>query len=183
MLITPKVIASKILFDHPLVRIVQDTLDWQDGRPRPYFYLASPWRAAATVGVTDEGQMLLIRQYRHPLGQFTYELPAGSLRRNEDPLEGARREFEEESGYRPGKMTLLTRYNQFPGSLRTTTYLFFASDLQPTQQHLDPGEYLELIPMPVSQVIQMIQDGEVVDGSLQLGVLMALQKGLLEPYL
>jgi ADP-ribose pyrophosphatase len=171
-------ISRKVLFDHPGAQIVVDLLE-KDGRQRRYFYFASPVEAVATVGVTAAGNLLLTRQYRHPIGQVIYDLPAGRLNPGEDPLDGARREFEEETGFYPGRMVQIGYYNQFPGILRAATSLYFASDLRPTRQNLDEGEELEVVSLPVSQVLQMILDGQVIDGSLQLGVLLALQKGLL----
>jgi len=173
-----RVVESQTIFDHPAVRIVVDTLEHR-GRQRRYFYLASPIEAVATIGVTASREIILTRQYRHPVGKVIYDLPAGRLNPGEDPLEGARREFEEETGYYPQRIQRLGYYNQFPGTLRAATNLFFASDLRPTRQNLDEGEELELVTLPVSQVLEMILRGEVIDGSLQLGVLLALQKGLL----
>lgn len=175
---TPKVLTSQILFDHPWARVVVDTLDC-NGVERPYFYLESPVDAVATVGLTSDREILLTHQYRHPVGEVIYDLPAGRLEPGEDPLEGARREFEEETGYYPQHIEWLGVYNQFPGTLRVKTNLFFASDLVPTRQRLDEGEELEMICMPVARVIAMILAGEIVDGSLQLGVLLAYNKGLL----
>lgn len=175
---SPNVLESKVLFDHPAARILVDTLEVH-GKRRPYFYLVSPVEAAATVGLTAKGELILTRQYRHPVQQTIYDLPAGSLKPGEDPLVGARREFEEESGYYPRQIEKLGVYNQFPGSLRAATHLFFAYDLVPTRQNLDDGEELEVVLMPVDQVLEMVLAGQVLDGSLQLGVLLAYQKGLL----
>jgi len=173
-----RVVESQTIFDHPAVRIVLDTLEHQ-GRQRRYFYLASPIEAVATVGVTASQEIILTRQYRHPVGRVIYDLPAGRLNPGEDPLEGARREFEEETGYFPRHILKLGYYNQFPGTLRAATNLFFANDLIPTEQHLDEGEELELVMLPIPQVLEMILQGVMIDGSLQLGVLLAHQKGLL----
>jgi len=173
-----RVVDSQTIFDHPMVRIVVDTLE-HNRRQRRYFYLASPIEAVATVGVTSSQQIILTRQYRHPVGKVIFDLPAGRLNPGEDPLEGARREFEEETGYYPRRIQRLGYYNQFPGTLRAATNLFFASDLHPTRQNLDEGEELELVLLPVSQVLELILRGEIIDGSLQLGVLLAIQQGLL----
>ena len=175
----PRILATQVLFDHPGVRIVIDVLEWETERQR-YFYMQSPIEAVATLGVTEDNQVLLTRQYRHPIREVIYDLPAGRLNPNELPLEGARREFEEETGYLPRHIEPLGRYNQFPGMLRAYTNLFFARDLQATQQHLDPGEVLEVVKLPVSQVLQMVLQGEIIDGSLQIGLLMALQKKLIQ---
>ena len=173
-----QIIASKVIFDHPWARIVVDTLEYQ-GEQRSYFYLESPVEAVATVGITEAGEIILTRQYRHPVGQVIYDLPAGRLEPGEDPLEGARREFEEETGYYPNHIEKIGYYNQFPGTLRAATNLFFAADLVLTHQHLDEGEELEIVRLGVGDVLRMIANGEIIDGSLQLGVLLAQLKGLL----
>jgi ADP-ribose pyrophosphatase len=173
-----KVINSQILFDNPYARVILDTLE-HDGVQRPYFYLTSPVEAVSTVGITAQNCIILTRQYRHPVGKVIYDLPAGHLEPGEEPIKGACREFEEETGYLPGHIERLGYYNQFPGVLRAATNLFFATDLHKTEQHLEVGEILETVHLPVHEVLQMILSGEIIDGSLQLGVLLALQKGFI----
>jgi ADP-ribose pyrophosphatase len=173
-----QVVARQVLFDHPAARIVIDTLEIH-GKRRRHFYLASPVEAVATVGLTPAGEILLTRQYRHPIQRVIYDLPAGRLNPGEAPIDGARREFEEETGYYPRSMQPLGYFNQFPGTLRAGTHLFFASDLLPTAQRLDEGEELEVEAVSVADLIARIVGGEFVDGSLQLGVLLAWQKGYL----
>lgn len=175
-----KVVHSQVIFDHPHARILVDTLEFE-GKQRHYFYLTSPVEAVATVGLTDRNEIILTRQYRHPLRQVIYDLPAGHLEPGEDPLDGARREFEEETGFYPAHIEAIGRYNQFPGTLVVATNLYFACNLERSHQNLDEGEELEIVLKPVSEVLGMILRGEIIDGSLQLGVLLALQKGLLSP--
>ena len=173
-----KVIGTKILFDHSWAKIVVDMIEYQ-GTQRPYFYVASPVEAVATVGLNTEGEIILTQQYRHPVGDVIYDLPAGRLEVGESPLDGARREFEEETGFYPNHIEQLGYYNQFPGTLRAGTNLFFARDLIPTKQMLDEGEELNIVVMAVPDVVEMVLQGKIIDGSLQLGVLLALGKGLL----
>jgi ADP-ribose pyrophosphatase len=156
--------------------VILDTLEY-DGIEHDYFYLTSPVDAAATVSLTENGCIILTRQYRHPVGKVIYDLPAGHLEPGESPLHGARREFEEETGYFPHHMRKLGYYNQFPGVLRAGTNLFFATELEKTHQHLEPGEVLKTYHLPVQKVLDWIKRGRIVDGSLQLGVLLAYQKG------
>ena len=173
-----RVVESTNLFEHPWIRIVKDTLEF-DGVQRPYFYMESPVEAVATVGVTDAREVILVRQYRHPVGRVILDLPAGRLDPGEEPLSGARREFEEETGYHPKRFIPLGYYNQFPGSLRAGTHLFFAAELEPTHQNLDEGEQLEIVPTALTEVLELIRNGTLIDGSLQLGVLLAMLKGYL----
>jgi ADP-ribose pyrophosphatase len=173
-----QLISSQILFDHPYAKVIVDVLE-HEGVQHPYFYLTSPVDAVATVSLTSDGCIILTRQYRHPVRQVIYDLPAGHLEPGEDPMQGARREFEEETGYYPRHIEQLGYYNQFPGVLRAATNLFFATDLLHTSQHLESGEVLEIVFKPVKEVVDMILNGEFIDGSLQLGVLLALQKGFI----
>ena len=171
------VVESRTAFEHTWVRLVIDTLE-HEGRRRPYYYLKSPVDAVATVALTSDRHIVLTRQYRHPVRAVIYDLPAGSLAPGEDPLLGAQRELEEETGYRAGRVVLLGRYNQFPGSLKVATHLFFAADLTLAKPNPDEGEELEVVLLPFSDVLEGVLRGEFIDGSLQLGVLLAAQKGL-----
>ena len=162
-----RLLSSEIIFDHPYVKILVDTL-LHHGREKEYLYLVSPVEAVAIIGLNSDGEILLTRQYRHPIRKVIYDLPAGSLLPGEQPLHGARREFEEETGYYPNHIHQIGYYNQFPGMLRAAINLFFATDLTPTAQNLDEGEVLEVVCMPVEQVLEMIKQGEFIDGSLQL---------------
>jgi ADP-ribose pyrophosphatase len=174
-----QVLNSQILLDHPLARVIVDRLKLRD-KEQAYFYIQSPVEAVATVGVSDSNELLLTYQYRHPVGRFIYDLPAGRLEPGEDPLLGARREFEEETGFYPEHIEQIGYYNQFPGTLRAGTHLFFASDLHLSKQNLDIGEELEIVKITVAEAVTMILKGEMIDGSLQLGILLALQKGLIK---
>jgi ADP-ribose diphosphatase len=171
------IIESRTLLDHPLVQMVVDILEYS-GQRRPYFYLNSPMDAVATVAVTADNQLVLTRQYRHPIRKVIFDLPAGRLSTGEDPLRGAARELEEETGYRAGRLIPLGQYSPFPGSLNVRAHLLFATDLIQVGQHLDEGEELEVVLKPIAEVLDLILRGECIDGSLQLGVLLAHQKGL-----
>jgi len=170
-------IDRKVVLDHPWVRVVIETLE-RDGITMPYYLLESPVDAVATVAVTDDRRIVLTRQYRHPLRRIIFDLPAGRAAPGEDPLDGARRELEEETGYRPGQIVPLGSLNPFPGSLKVTLHLFFASDLTAGAQRLERGEELEVHLRPFDAVYAEVLAGQHIDAALQMGVLMARAKGL-----
>ncbi len=171
------VVETKLMLDHPWVQVVVETLEHL-GRRLPYFYISSPVEAVAVVALTGDGQILLTRQYRHPVGAVIYDLPAGRLEPGEAPLAGAARELEEETGFQAGRLEKLGYYNQFPGTLRAATTLFLATELSRTQQKLDEDEELEIVSLPFAEVLAGVLRGEFIDGSLQMGVLLAVEKGL-----
>jgi ADP-ribose pyrophosphatase len=171
------VVESRALLDHAWVRVLVDTLE-HAGRRYPYYYLESPVDSVAVVAVTAGGQVVLTRQYRHPVRQVIYDLPAGRLGPGEDPEAGARRELEEETGDRAGRVERLGSFNPFPGSLKVTGHLFFAAGLSPGPQRLDEGEELQVRLLPFAEALSMVLRGECLDGALQLGLLLAAQKGL-----
>lgn len=172
-----EVAEHKVLFEHPWVRLIVDTLI-RNGTSQPYYYLESPVDSVATVAVTAERQIVLTRQYRHPIGRVIEDLPAGRVMPGEDPLQGARRELEEETGFRAGRLIPLATLNPFPGSLKVTQHLFFATDLTPGVQHLDAGEELTVHLRPFDEVYAEVLAGLHIDGALQAGVLFARAKGL-----
>ena len=173
-----KVSESRLLFEHPWLRVVVDTLT-RGGQEWPYIYVVSPMEAVAVVALAGEGRLVLTRQYRHPVGAVIYDLPAGRMDDGEEALAAARRELKEETGYEAGRWEALGRYNPYPGSMRAATNLFFAADLTPGEQRLDPGEELEVVLVPVEEVMEGILAGRYLDFSLQYGVLLARARGLI----
>ena len=118
------------------------------------------------------GNVLMVRQYRHPAGRSLLELPAGKLEKGEDPKAAATRELEEETGYRPGKIRELGRYYATPGYSSEVFYLYTAEDLVPTAQNLDPDEVLEVEPVPLQEALEYCFDGRIIDAKTVLALLL-----------
>ena len=172
-----KLESRKKVFEHPFVIIVADTLS-RDGVTRPYFFIDSPVDSVAIVAITGEKELVLTRQYRHPMGRIFIDLPAGRAEVGEDPWEAAVRELAEETGYRAERMIPLGKLSPFPGSLRVTQHVFYATGLTRGTQNLDAGEELEVLHRPFDEVYQEVVQGEYLDGALQYSVLMARARGL-----
>ena len=129
---------------------------------------------AVVVALFDDGDVLLVRQFRYPLRRHIYELPAGKLHRGEDPKACAARELEEETGWRAGSLDLLTSMMTTPGFCSEVLHVFLATGLVPGEQQLEEGEEsLEIHRIPLAKAINMCQIGEIADGKTIAGLLLA----------
>lgn len=119
--------------------------------------------AAAVVPVTDDGHVLLIRQYRYATGGFLLEIPAGKLDPGEEPEACALRETEEEVGFRPGKLQPLGWIWTTPGFTDEKIWLYLATDLKATRQELEEDEVLSIERIPLSDAVEKAARGEIHD--------------------
>ena len=127
--------------------------------------------ASAVVPMKDATTVVLIRQYRHAVGGYIYEIPAGKLHPGEDPKVCAARELEEEIGYRAATFEHLLSFYTTPGFTDETIHVFAAFDLEPGAHQREQDEFLEVVPFPLSRVLGMIRDGEIKDGKTIAAVL------------
>ena len=126
--------------------------------------------AAAIVPMKDPGTVVLIRQYRHAVGGYIYEIPAGKLHPGEDPQACAARELEEEIGYRPTSLEHLITFFTTPGFTDEIIHIYRATGLIPGTQNLDHDEVLELVELPLEEAIARIADGTIRDGKTIIGL-------------
>jgi ADP-ribose pyrophosphatase len=126
--------------------------------------------AAAIVPMKDDKTVLLIRQYRHAIGGYILEIPAGKLDPGEDPRECAARELEEEIGLRASSLEPVLTFCTTPGFTDEVIYIFKATGLSPGAQHLGHDEVLEVIELALESAIVQIQDGTIRDGKTIIGL-------------
>jgi ADP-ribose pyrophosphatase len=135
--------------------------------------------AVAIVALTSEKEIILVKQYRYPVKEILYELPAGKLEKGEAPAYSARRELEEETGYSAEKWEKLASFYTAPGFSSEYMHLYLATNLVKKEAHPDPDEIIMYEKIPLAKVWQMIETGEIKDGKTVLGILW-LQKRELE---
>ncbi len=119
--------------------------------------------AAVVVPVTGAGEVVLVRQYRHAVGGWLLEAPAGKLAADEAPDSCARRELEEETGYRAGRLEPLGWIWSSPGFTDEKLHLFAAYDLAAGRQELEPDELLTLERLPLHEARARALDGRIRD--------------------
>ncbi|HAN95390.1 MAG: NUDIX hydrolase [Limnochordia bacterium] len=141
---------------------------WIGSRVRQFKMVDHPG-AAATLVVKD-GQVLLVEQYRPAAGRKMLEIPAGTIDRSEPPLECARRELQEETGYSAEDWESLGHIYPTPGYTNEVLHLFYASGLTKGEQHLDPGEDINVRWIPLEKVEEMIDQGEINDAKTIIAV-------------
>ncbi|MBN2318836.1 MAG: NUDIX hydrolase [Acidobacteria bacterium] len=125
----------------------------------------------AAVPILDDSRVLLIRQFRYPIGKYIYEIPAGKLDSGQPPLETMKRELEEETGYRAGILDHECSFYTTPGISNELIYLYTARKLSPCAQRLEEGEHITLEALTMEECLQKIKTGEIRDGKTILGLL------------
>jgi len=164
---------------HRRIQVIEELVATPDGDEFVYIYVKSAHDVVATLAITDDRQVVLVREYRHPLKKIIYNLPSGSFPDGEVPSQAARRELAEEAGYLARRITPLGSMVPFPGALVGRIQLFLARDLHPIPQRLDTHEYIEVVQLDVDDVVQRVLRDEFEDAALQLALLRAAQQGLL----
>ncbi|MCM1158726.1 MAG: NUDIX hydrolase [Bacteroidales bacterium] len=133
--------------------------------------------AAAVVAVNEDGKLLMVRQYRNALDRFTLELPAGKLDAPGEPtLECAKRELEEETGYRGEDFEYLLTLNTTVAFCNEKVDIYLAKNLKKTAQHLDPEEEINVELWDIRDLQQMIYEGKMTDAKTVAGIMTYAQK-------
>ena len=126
------------------------------------------------AALTDEGEVLFVRQFRYPYMEQTLEIPAGKRdRSDEDPLECGKRELREETGAVASEMIDMGDYFGSPAIMGEHIRMFMAKGLTFGETELDEGEFLEVFKVPLSEAVEMVLRGEITDGKTQVAILRA----------
>jgi ADP-ribose pyrophosphatase len=127
--------------------------------------------AVAVVALDEERNVLLVRQFRFAAGRVLTEIPAGTLEPSEDPAVCAERELQEETGFRPGRLTAIGGLFVAPGYTTEYIHLFLAEDLTPSWLSMDDDEAISVERVPLSDALAKIDSGEIIDGKSIAGLL------------
>lgn len=118
---------------------------------------------AEILAIASTGHIILIKSYRPELDDYAYELPAGSLKTGENPVAAARRELEEETGYKARKLKYMFSGYPLLGYSDCKLYFFLATGLTKKDQHLEEDEYIEVKLFKPVEVLRMLKNGKIKD--------------------
>lgn len=166
-----EVLESEYLFQRPWLTVRREHVRLGNGREVPEFYVLEYPDWVNITGITKDGKMVMIRQHRHGVERTDFELSAGVIEAGEDPLDAARREFLEETGYGGGEWSLLCRLAPNPSTQTNFTHCYLALGVEKlSAQHLDGGEDIDVHLLEQHEVLGMLRSNSIIQ-ALMVGPL------------
>jgi ADP-ribose pyrophosphatase len=168
---------SHLIYQGKTLSLVAESVLLPSGVEHTHLTVTHPG-AVVILPVTSDGEILLLRQYRHSLKRWILEFPAGTLNAGEEPLACAKRELPEETGFAAAHWRDLGLLYPAPGFCEEVQHLYFASELSPESAQKDEDELIELQTHSVDAVEALISSGEISDGKSLAAFLRARLIGL-----
>jgi ADP-ribose pyrophosphatase len=172
-----KTLSSRYISNHIYFTAREDRCIREDGTIiDPYFVVELPVSATA-LAITEEGKVLLIKQYRYPIDEIIYEIPGGFIDEGEDAVAGMKRELLEETGYVFDNIEPLGRIAANPGVLNCFTEIFLATGGRKiSQQQLDHNEEIEIVLVSLQEMIDLLLKQEIKQSLHTTCIFYALMK-------
>ncbi|MDQ3185544.1 MAG: NUDIX hydrolase [Pseudomonadota bacterium] len=170
--LTERTVSSRNVFDGDLLHVHQDHARLPDGKVKIREYITHPG-AVVIIPLLDNGELVLERQHRYPLHRDFYELPAGKIDANEDPLRCAQRELLEETGYTAKSWRYITTLHPCIGYSDEKLIYYLAKELAFQGASLDDGEHLEVFTLTLSTALEWIKTGKITDNKTVSGLFWA----------
>lgn len=157
------------IFSGNIISVHNDRITLVDGGTA-YREVVDHPGGVAVVGLTEDNEILLVRQFRYPYRETILEIPAGKLEKDEDPREAGIREFKEECGAEAERFEPLGEIYPTPGYCGEIIRIFYAEGINYGEQHLDEDEFLDVVKVPVKECISKIMNGEIKDAKTIAGI-------------
>lgn len=165
-------VESEVKFKGRIVTVRSDKARLHNGKIVSREVVEHPG-GVGIVPVDKDGNVIMVKQYRYPIGKTIIEIPAGKLEYGEDPFECAVRELKEETGCKAEKLVSLGEMLPSPGYCKETLYTYLALNLIEGDMRLDEDEFLDVERIPLEKLVDMVMSGEITDGKTIVGILKA----------
>lgn len=171
-----RTLTSREIYRNPWTHVREDLVQLPDGRTTIYGVVTFG-ECVGTLPLADDGQVLLVRQYRYVQDAVTWEMPTGGVKAGEDLQGAARRELLEEGGLHAARLTHLSTYHTSKSVVRETAHLYLAEGLTPAASHEnDETEFIGTAWKPFDEVLAMVLAGEIMDSMTVIAVLTAARQ-------
>ncbi len=165
-----KTLETQRIYEGAIINLRRDKVTVENGTS--YREIIEHNGGAVLAAVTDEGKMVMVRQYRKPAERVMLEVPAGKIDAGETPLETARRELKEETGYTPSKVEYLTEFYPSVGYSEEVLYLYLCTGLEAGETCPDENEALDILEMDIEELHQMVMRAEIRDAKTIVAIMM-----------
>ena len=156
-----KTISSDVIYDGKVIHVRKDKVLCPNGNES--FREIVDHHGGVGVLAMHKGKIALVKQFRYAYKETLYEMPAGKLEKDEDPLEGGKRELEEEVGYHADNLIYLGRMYPSCGYTNEIIYLYKAENMRKTHTNLDEDEFLDVEWFSLEEIKKMVNEGKIVD--------------------
>ena len=167
-----KTVSRETVFQGKIVTLHLDRVQMPNGTMAERELVAHPG-GVGVVALTPDDKVIMVRQFRKPLEKVIWEIPAGKLDPGEEPETCGRRELEEETGYRAKSFVSLGYMYPSPGFTDEVTHIYLARELYRGESHPDPDEYLDVVAVPFSEILEKVMQNEINDAKTVAGILKA----------
>lgn len=167
-----KTLTSDVKYEGPIFTVTHDTAELENGNTAVRDVLIHHG-GVCVVPVTDEGEILLVKQFRYPFRTVTREVPAGKLEKGESHAECGRRELLEETGYTCEEYIYLGEMLPTPAYNTEITHIYLAKGLTFSRQQPDEDEFIDVERIPLEEAVRQVMDGTIRDGKTQIAILKA----------
>ena len=174
-----KPLESELIYNGKILKVYKDSVEISDGH-KSFREVVRHSGGVVVVAFKNENTILMVKQFRYPLGKTMLELPAGKLEKDENPLLAAQRELEEETGYCANTWKSLGFINTSPGYSDEKLYLYLAQDLHYTNCHPDEGEIIQSFEYNINDVLKMIIKNEINDAKTLCVVAKCILEGVIK---
>ena len=173
-------VSREEIYNGTVLQVVRDKIKLPNGETSHREFCLH-MGAVCIIPITDDGMVVMERQYRYAHGRVFFEIPAGKLDSpDEDPLEAAKRELLEETGAIADRITYLGRLDTTPALIRERIHMYLAEGLTFGERKLDDDEFINVELVPLTDLLDMVMRGEICDGKTQIAILKAARiKGIM----